>query len=138
VSLEEKRAWTDGLLALVFPAIYVAVVLGRAGSPIEETAYIRPMITTIVAAIVVNMVIHIVTVVGWHRESQLADERDRHFDRIGYTVGFLVMSVCTLVPLGLAMAEADPFWIANAIYLSFCVAAVSAAGVKIVAYRRGL
>ncbi len=35
------------------------------------------------------------------------------------------------------MLEADYFWIANALYLSFVVAMVVSAVVKIVAYRRG-
>jgi hypothetical protein len=42
-----------------------------------------------------------------------------------------------LVPFGLAMAEGDHFWIANAIYLAFVLSALTASVVKIVAYRRG-
>jgi hypothetical protein len=43
-----------------------------------------------------------------------------------------------LVPFGLAMAEFEYFWIANAIYLAFVVSALTASVVKIAAYRRGL
>ncbi|GIJ45966.1 hypothetical protein Val02_28520 [Virgisporangium aliadipatigenens] len=139
MSLEEKRSWIYLVVGIVGPAIYAAVVLGRAGDgALTDVAYVGPMIVTILGAIVANMVIVIATVVVSHREPQLSDERDVAYDRLGYTVGFIVMSVCTVVPLGLAMAEFDPFWIANAIYLSFCVAAVASAGAKIVFYRRGL
>jgi hypothetical protein len=138
VSLEEKRSWIYLVVGIVGPAIYAAVVLGRAGDgALTEVAYIGPMIATIVGAIVANMVILMATVIVSHRESQLQDERDVLYDRLGYTVGFAVMSACTVLPLGLAMAEIHQFWIANAIYLSFCVAAVVSAAVKIVAYRRG-
>jgi hypothetical protein len=42
-----------------------------------------------------------------------------------------------LLPLGLAMAEVDFFWIANSIYLASIVSGVVSSVVKIVAYRRG-
>jgi hypothetical protein len=139
VSLEEKRSWIYLVVGIVGPAIYVAVVLGRAGDgALTDVAYVWPMIITIAGAVLANMVIFIATVVVSHRESQLSDERDVLYDRLGYTVGFAVMSACTIVPLGLAMAEIHQFWIANAIYLSFCVAAVASAVAKIVAYRRGV
>jgi hypothetical protein len=39
--------------------------------------------------------------------------------------------------LVLAMAEADHFWIANAVYLAFVLSALLGSAAKIVAYRRG-
>jgi hypothetical protein len=50
----------------------------------------------------------------------------------------MVLGVLTVGPLGLAMAEADHFWIANAIYLAAAFANVVSTSVKLVAYRRGL
>lgn len=47
------------------------------------------------------------------------------------------MGVAAIVPLGLAMAKAEQFWIANALYMAFVLAAFVSAVVKIVAYRRG-
>ena len=38
----------------------------------------------------------------------------------------------------LALAKADYFWIANAIYLGFVLWAVAGSVVRLVAYRRGL
>jgi hypothetical protein len=43
-----------------------------------------------------------------------------------------------LLPLGLAIAEFEQFWIANAIFLAGVVAAVGSSIAMIVAYRRGL
>ena len=42
-----------------------------------------------------------------------------------------------VVPFVLTLAESDYFWIANAMYLAFVLAAVVGAAVKLVAYRRG-
>jgi hypothetical protein len=47
------------------------------------------------------------------------------------------MSIAAIVPLALAMAEVEHFWIAHALYLAFVLAALTSAAVKIVAYRRG-
>ena len=52
-------------------------------------------------------------------------------------MGGNVLGFATLLPLGLAMAEVDYFWIANSIYLACVVSGVVTAVVKIVAYRRG-
>jgi hypothetical protein len=48
------------------------------------------------------------------------------------------MSIAAIVPLALAMAEVAHFWIANALYLAFVLAALASSIVKIVSYRRGI
>jgi hypothetical protein len=133
---EEKRAWTYLVTASGVVAVYLAVILSQLpDKDAADIAYIRPMVTAIVAAIVINMVLTMVTTSG---SPDLKDERDQRISRHGEFVAFYVMSVCAIVPLGLAMAEADYFWIANTLYLSFVAAALASSVVKIVAYRRGL
>ncbi|WP_371675340.1 hypothetical protein [Streptomyces sp. NBC_01276] len=44
---------------------------------------------------------------------------------------------CAVTALGLAMAEAAPFWIANAIYPAFVLSSVLGSTVKLVSYRLG-
>jgi hypothetical protein len=70
--------------------------------------------------------------------SRKKDERDKSIHRYGESVGFNVLSFMNLIPLGLAMAKFETFWIANAIFLGGVVAGVVSSIVKIVAYRRGL
>ena len=48
------------------------------------------------------------------------------------------MVIGALAALILAMAEADHFWIANAMYLVFTAQAIVGAVIKLIAYRRGL
>jgi hypothetical protein len=139
MSFEEKRAWIYAAIAVVVPVVYAAVVLPRlADTDTADVAYIRPLITAVVAAMVLNIVANIVAGVFSRREDvDKKDERDRQINRIGEWVGFHVMSLAALVPLALAMAEVDYFWIANALYLAFCLAAFGSSVAKIVAYRRG-
>jgi ABC-type polysaccharide/polyol phosphate export permease len=139
MSFEEKRAWIYAAIAVVVPVVYAAVVLRRlAGTDAADVAYIRPLITAIVAAMVLNIVLNIVAGMFSRREDvDRKDERDRQIHRIGEFVGFHVMSLAALGPLVLAMAEVDYFWIANALYLAFCLAALGSAVAKIVVYRRG-
>jgi hypothetical protein len=139
MSFEEKRAWIYAAIAVVVPVVYAAVMLGRLGdTDVADVAYVRPLITAIVAAMVLNIVANIVAGMFSRREDvDRKDERDRQINRIGEWVGFHAMSLGALVPLLLAMAEVDYFWIANALYLAFCLAAFVSAVAKIVAYRRG-
>ncbi|BCB83548.1 hypothetical protein [Phytohabitans suffuscus] len=139
MSFEEKRSWIYAALAVVVPAVYAAVVLRRlAETSAADVAYVRPLIAAIVAAMVLNILANIVAGMFSRREDvDKKDERDHQIHRVGEFVGFHVMSLGALVPLVLAMTEADYFWIANALYLSFCLAAFASAVAKIVAYRRG-
>jgi hypothetical protein len=65
------------------------------------------------------------------------DERDVTIGRRGELVGYYVSSGGVVVAMALTMLEYPYFWIANVLYLSFVVAALVSATVKLVAYRRG-
>jgi hypothetical protein len=139
MSFEEKRSWIYAAIAIAVPAVYVVVMLRRLDSTdAADVSYIRPLITAVVAAMVLNIVANMVAGMFSRREDvDRKDERDRQIHRNGEFVGFHVMSIAALGPLVLAMAEVDYFWIANALYLAFCLAALGSAAAKIVAYRRG-
>ncbi|MGI8828775.1 MAG: hypothetical protein ACR2I5_03250 [Candidatus Limnocylindria bacterium] len=70
-------------------------------------------------------------------ESHSGDVRDRDIGRFGEYAAGIVLGIGMVGPFVLALAEADHFWIANAIYLVFPVQAVIGAVIKLVAYRRG-
>ena len=106
--------------------------------PGGETIIVRPTNNIYTALVAVAIVANIVAgMLSRREEVDRKDERDRQIHRIGEYVGFHVMSIAALGPLLLAMAEVDYFWIANALYLAFCLAALGSAATKIVAYRRG-
>ncbi|MCC5581149.1 hypothetical protein IMZ11_36620 [Microtetraspora sp. AC03309] len=138
MSFGEKRSWIYAVSALVVSVVYFATVLGQVpGTDVTKIAYIRPMLTAIGVAVVLNIVASVVATIASPRDADKEDERDKEINRLGQHVGFYVVSVCALVPLGLAMVEAEHFWIANSLYLAFVVSAFTSSIVKIVAYRRG-
>ncbi|HSK90574.1 MAG TPA: hypothetical protein VK875_04605 [Euzebyales bacterium] len=138
MSSEEKRSWIYAVVGVGVSAVYFVTVLSKAqGADVATIAYVRPMLTAIGAAIVLSIVASIAAAIASPKEADRTDERDRQIHRFGEYVGFYVMSVAAIVPLALAMAEVAHFWIANALYLAFVLAALASSIAKIVAYRRG-
>ena len=146
MSYEERGVWVYLTVTVGTFAAYVAIILGRAdGTPLEDVSYVGTLLWSIGIAIGVSIVGRIVVeIVGAVRseitrtpEGMHADARDKEINRFGEYVGGLVLGFSMIVPFGLALADADQFWIANAIYaalvLSTCVSSV----LKLIAYRRG-
>ena len=67
-----------------------------------------------------------------------SDERDAAIGSIGSRVGGVVLGLAVLVPLGLAMAEREHFWIANCLYAALVLSSLVSSATKLVAYRREL
>src|SRR5918996_896193 len=128
MSFGEKSNWVYLFVTAVTFAIYVVIVLGRTGGvPLIEGAYVSTMLWGIGIAIAIAK----------PSEADKTDERDKQIDRLGEHVGGIVLGVGMLGPLGLAIAEADYFWIANAIFAVFVLSSLVSSTVKIVGYRRG-
>ena len=138
MSFEEKSTWIYLVVVLVVPGIYFANILGEVrDTPVTEIAYVRPMITAIVIAILASIVAHIMVAVASPKDADKRDERDKNINRRGEYVGGIVLAVGVVGVLGLTMAEFDHFWIANALYAAFILQGLTSTKVKIVAYRRG-
>ncbi|MEV5412379.1 hypothetical protein AB0K60_26545 [Thermopolyspora sp. NPDC052614] len=138
MSLEEKRAWIYAVIAVVVPAVYFTSVLTQLpGTDATRIAYVRPLLTAVGVAIVLNIIAHMVAAMLSPKDVGPKDEREKQIDRLGEYVGFFVMSIASVLPLVLAMIEAPHFWIANTLYLAFVLAALTSSIVKIVAHRRG-
>jgi hypothetical protein len=139
MSFEEKSTWIYAVIAAALPVIYFATVLGQlprtAAADIEFQV---PLVAAIGAAIVLSIVAHIVIAIAAPDDAGKRDQRDKDINRYGEYIGGIVLGVAAVLPLILALAEVDHFWIANAIYLAFILSAVTGSIVKIVAYRRGL
>lgn len=138
MSSEEKRSWIYVVVGVGVAAVYFVTVLSKVpGADVARIAYVRPMLIAIGAGIGLGIVASITAAIASPREAGRTDERDRQIHRLGEYVGFYVMSIAAIVPLALAMAEAAHFWIANALYLAFVLAALASSIAKIVLYRRG-
>ncbi|GAA1511954.1 hypothetical protein GCM10009730_15890 [Streptomyces albidochromogenes] len=138
MALEEKRAWSMLLVAIVSYAVFLALVLGRAGDePLARTPYVAALLWTVGGAIVANIVLHIALAALSPEDADTKDQRDREIHRFGEHVGQSFVVLGGVAGLVLAMAGSDPFWIANAIYLAFVLSSLLGSATKIVSYRLG-
>jgi hypothetical protein len=138
MSFEEKSTWAYGVIAIALAVIYFVMVLGQLPQVAAgDIAFQVPLVAAIGATIGLTILAHIVVAIAAPDDAGKRDQRDKDINRYGEYVGGLVLGVAAIVPLILAMAEADHFWIANTIYLAFILSATAGSIVKIVAYRRG-
>ncbi|MFC0629346.1 hypothetical protein [Kribbella deserti] len=135
---EEKRAWIMAIVTLIGYGAYLIVVLGRAGDgPLAGVAYVAPLLWSVGGAIVAAIVLSIAADLASGGKPGQKDQRDREIGRFGEYIGQSFVVVGAVTVMVLAMAEADPFWIANTMYLAFVLSSLLGSVAKIVAYRRG-
>jgi len=138
MSFEEKSTWIMAVISPVAYAVYLLNVQSRLEhAPVDEVAYVWPLVVSIVAAIIASIVAHIGVSILNPKEAEQRDERDAHINRLGTYVASFVMAIGTANALILALAEFAHFWIANTIYATFVLTDVTSSMVKIVGYRRG-
>jgi hypothetical protein len=163
MAFEERRTWIEALVTVIVPGWYFASVLPQASTtPVAAIQYQWPLgvsvavlIATIVGGIIATNIAALVAgeisaardrgdaarseaTDAALRTLDRSDERDATIGRIGAQVGGTVLGIAVLVPLGLAMAEREQFWIANALYAALVLSSLASSAVKLVAYRRGL
>ncbi|MFF4444151.1 hypothetical protein [Streptomyces sp. NPDC001502] len=138
MAVEEKRAWIMIVVTVVSYGAYLAVILGRSGSgPLTQQPYAAALLWTVGAAIVASIALHITVALLSPEEGKVKDQRDREIHQFGEHIGQSFVAIGAVAGMILAMAEADPFWIANAIYLGFVLSALLASTAKIASYRLG-
>lgn len=108
MSFEEKSSWIYAVIAVALPVIYFATVLGQ----LPQTAagnidFQAPLLAAIGGAIALSIVAHIVLAIAAPDDAGKRDQRDKDINRYGEYVGGLILSVATVVPLILALAEVD-------------------------------
>jgi NADH:ubiquinone oxidoreductase subunit 6 (subunit J) len=136
---EERRAWTMLVVTVVAYVGYVAVVLSRSGSGtgFADTPYRAAMLWSIGAAIVASIALDIAGSVVWRDGAGRKDQRDREIARVGDHVGQALLVTGAVAALLMALAEWQPFWIANVIYLGFVLSSVLGSATRVAAYRWG-
>jgi hypothetical protein len=139
VTHQEKRAWIMLVVSAAAYAIYVAVILGRAGGhPLVRVPYAATLLWTVGAAIGASIVAETALGVVNRGESRLKDERDRQIGTLGDHVGSSFVAIGAVAAMLMAMAGWDRFWIANVIYLCFFLSAILGSVTKVIAYRKGV
>ena len=140
MTFEEKSQWAYGFASLVVPATYFGWLAGRIADAdaVADIAYVRTLLWAIGVGVLVNVIGGMFARGAGGRGSDLKDQRDREIARRGDAVGFVVFSSLVVVPFALAMRDADTFWIANAIYLTYALTAVIGVVIKAVLYQKGI
>ena len=146
MSSEERGQWVYLVAIVVTYGAYLVITLGQLGHTAPaDIDYVPTMLwaigigiaLAIVGRIVVEIAGQVTAHIAGHDDGREADVRDRDIGRFGEYFAGTVLGVGMVVPFVLTLAEFDYFWIANAMYLAFGVAAAVGAVVKLVAYRRG-
>ena len=131
----EKSNWVVLVVAvptlLVYAALVVPELLSR---PIADVAWVQPMVFAIVGFIVANVLGNVVAAASNPGEADKSDQRDKEIDHFGERVGNWLIIAGSIAALVLAMAGADRFWIANAIFLGGMAGALISSVTKIAAY----
>ena len=132
----EKSNWVVLVVAVPTLLIYAALVVPQVlGTPVAEVAWVQPMIFAIVGFIVANVLGNVVAAASNPGEADKSDQRDREIDHYGERIGNWLVIAGSIAALVLAMAMADHFWIANAIFLGGMAASIVSSAAKIAAYR---
>ena len=132
----EKSNWVVLAVAVPTLLVYAALIVPQVlGTPIAEVSWVQPMILAIVGFVAANILGNVVAAASNPREADKSDERDREIDRFGERIGSWMIAAGSIAALVLAMAGADHFWIANAIFLGGMAGSVLSSVMKIAAYR---
>ena len=136
MTFKEKSHWVVLVVAVPTLLVYAVVIVPQVlGKPIAEVDWVVPMIVAMVGFVLANILGTIVAAISNPREADLSDERDREIDRSGERIGNWLVVAGAVTGLVLAMAMADQFWIANAIFLGGLAASIVSSVAKIAAYR---
>jgi uncharacterized membrane protein (DUF485 family) len=139
MTYDEKTTWISAVVTVGAFVVYLVTILGRAQStPLTEVPYVGAMLWTIGAGIAASIVGSIVVAVAAPKEADKRDQRDKEINRFGEYVGHWLLVFGALAALVLSMAEADHFWIANALYVALILSGLLGAAAKLIAYRRGV
>ena len=136
MAFQEKSNWVVLVVAVPTLLVYAALILPQVlSTPLPEVSWVQPLVLAIAGFVVANVLGNVAAAVSNPREADLSDERDQAIDRFGERIGNWLLIAGAITGLVLAMAMADQFWIANAIFLWGLAAAIVSALAKIAAYR---
>jgi hypothetical protein len=149
MSSEERGQWVYLVAIAVTYGAYVVITLRQLGQAAPADIDYAPTILWAIGigvalAIVGRILVEIIGRISAEAAGDgdgagpVEDVRDRDIGRFGEYVAGTVLGVGMIVPFVLTLVQSDYFWIANAMYLAFVLAAVVGAIVKLVAYRRGI
>ena len=138
MSYEEKGVWVYILAVAATASVYAFIIGGKlASQSVDEVDFGSTLLWSIGISIGLNIVLRILVEIFTPSDSYKVDARDKAISRRGGYVNGMIIAIGMAGPLLLAIADFDNFWVANAIYAVFIIAAIASSVVQGVTYRRG-
>jgi len=124
-------------MAVVYGWYFFHVLSAAANTPVADIDY-QALLLVMGVILVVFMAagVTVVAVVD-RRESDQEDERDKLIEMRGDQVYGYVLAMGALAAMGLAMIEAELFWIAHLLLAALVLGELAKSLVMLLAYRRG-
>ncbi len=125
------------VLAIVYGWYFAQVLIEASSTPVAEIDYQGLLLVMVVIFVILFTVGVSIVAALRHREADDEDERDRLIQMRGDQVASYVLVVGALAGMGLAMVEAEWFWIAHALLAGLVLSELVKGIAMLVAYRRG-
>jgi len=136
------REKTTAVILIGYLAVYgwyfARVADAARSGPITDIDYQGRLIVMVGVLVVATVVAQILIAVLRPAEAEQVDERDRMIALQGDRVAGWVVTIGALAGLGLAMIDADSFWIAHALVAGLVLAEILKAIAMLVNYRRSM
>jgi len=137
MAFREKSAWISLLATLVVYTVYF-YYFGRSLAEGQAFGIGGPIILSIVALVVIQVVLHIVAAIASPSEARAPeDERDQEIRRRANTGGFIMMQ-CGMALVAASAYFVDKWFMANLAVGVLAVAQAGFYGAVIFGYRRGV
>lgn len=138
MAITEGYQWAYAFAVAVTSGAYFAWLGIQLGSaPADDIEFVKPLLWTLLASFIVHSLGRGIAANAALSESRV-DDRDRQVSRSGDAFSFFIFSALAAVPLVLGLAGASAFWLTNALFLAFSVAAIVNVAIKAVLYRKGV
>lgn len=138
MTYEEKGVWVYILAVSITATVYTTIILGKlSGQSVDDVDFGPTLLWSIGISIGLSIVLRILVEIFRPSDSYKVDARDKAISHRGGYVNGNIIAFGMIPALLLAIGDFDNFWVANAIYAVFIVAALISSVVQIVAYRRG-
>ena len=125
------------ILGLVYGGYFVIVLRWASQSPIDDIVWQPLMLVTVLPLTVLSIVAHIIIAVVSPSGAGGFDERDRLVDLRGEWLGSYVLALGVFGGLGLAMFEANSFWVGQVLLGGLVLSEITKDVRTLMLYRQG-
>jgi hypothetical protein len=138
MTFQEKSTLTMTAILVVVFGWYFTLVLGPiAGSPARELAYTGLMVAAVVLLVILAAVSHAVLALAFRSQAAIRDdERGRLIGLRSERIAGYLLAVGVCAGIGLAIIQAETFWIAQVLIGALVLAEITEGVIKLVLYRR--